>query len=337
MGQSPSTSNRHDNASTRTLHSTSIQSNRPRSFFRRISHRLHNTHPARRFSRPREDMAIYSGSSTTSSVRRATQEATRAAVAVTGPPTANSRTPPSILRHLPSEQSNDEGGELEQRGGHSFLRYLQTPPSRTQETSHEASSTTTSTSQRRMHILLVEYRPHTNTPHQNNYISDNLPRFMRLRRPRSQVSTSSSTDTIQSMPLSMNSQNRTPSLSSSHHPQSEGQWIVYVLNSNQLFPTSLTEDNPTYEDLLLLSQMLGPVRPPTTTQAAVDEGIPVTDWSDDTKNSLKDDQCLVCLDEFVTKQPVRILKCQHVFHRECVDRWLCEGHNSCPVCRGIPV
>jgi hypothetical protein len=97
------------------------------------------------------------------------------------------------------------------------------------------------------------------------------------------------------------------------------------------------DDNPTYEDLLLLTQMLGPARPSTTTQAAVDEAIPAVDWSDDTKKELKDDQCLVCLDEFDLKQSVRILRCHHVFHKECVDRWLCEAHNSCPVCRRIPV
>ncbi|KAI7855657.1 hypothetical protein BDC45DRAFT_505570 [Circinella umbellata] len=87
-----------------------------------------------------------------------------------------------------------------------------------------------------------------------------------------------------------------------------------------------------------LSNIIGPARPVTTTQAAIDAAMPVIPWSDDTKHRMRGtDRCLVCLDDFIPKQSVRVLKCCHVFHQECVDRWLCETHNSCPVCRGVPV
>lgn len=398
MGQSPSTtSSRQDNASTHTLHSSSMishrNSNRPFSFFRRISNRLSSNHPTRRFGQNRANTGtVNSGSSTTSSYRRATQEAARAAAAVTGPPVLNNffmQTPPtqSSSRNSITSATESFWNELitspvfrETNTENSFLRYLQVPLRVQQEinatlddmTTHTATTTTSSSSplpppsspppsstishpqsssasstttsnnaSRRMHILVIEYRSNHNHSNNNNNNSNSnnesssTPsyRFLGLRRPRSQVSTSSSTDTIQSMPLSMNSNNTVPG----QPQQQDGQWMVYVLNNQHTFQTLssslLLDDNASYEDLLWLSNMLGTVRPSTTTQAAVDEAIPVLDWTKD----IKDESCLVCLDEFIVKQPVRVLKCQHVFHRECVDRWLCESHNSCPVCRGVPV
>ncbi|KAI7887204.1 hypothetical protein K492DRAFT_173544 [Lichtheimia hyalospora FSU 10163] len=175
-------------------------------------------------------------------------------------------------------------------------------------------------------------------------------------RPRSTVSTSSSLATLQSMPLSVHS-NRTaaqaqqaappppppPPSSNAAPPQQDttgnndgGQWMIYVLSGQGMSP--VLSDNPSYDDLLWLSNIIGPARPVTTTQAAIDAVTPVIPWSDDTKHRAKGtERCLVCLDDFIPKQSVRVLKCSHVFHQECVDRWLCETHNSCPVCRGIPV
>ncbi|KAG0180799.1 hypothetical protein DFQ29_010119 [Apophysomyces sp. BC1021] len=162
--------------------------------------------------------------------------------------------------------------------------------------------------------------PSSTTPHHPN-----------IRRPRSTVSTTSSLATLQSMPLSLQS-NRTT------QRRESGQWLIYVVSGQQPHPAfSTLSENPTYEDLLWLSNVLGPARPNTTTQAAIDAALPVISWSDDTKKNMTTERCPVCLDDFVLKQPVRVLKCHHVFHMECVDRWLCEAQNSCPVCRGVPV
>ncbi|CAO3685815.1 unnamed protein product [Rhizopus microsporus] len=417
MGQSPSTAaSKHDNASTGTLHSTSIQSNRPMSFFKKISQRIQ---PSRRFSRqnrantaatsttqtattrrnrPSErrtrgmnrqgfSILMNSGSSTTSSVRRATQEATLAAAAVTGPPAL-----PNLIQYIHQIQdyngssrnsvmSSDSTGlfwELsngrvhagdtnpanlgvteneQQTGGTSFLRHLRSahdPENSNGNTSHTtvASSGVSTTSSRRMRILVIEYMQNStqNLTPDNVSISNasiqqppprqpSTPTFGRrllgLRRPRSAISTSSSTETVHSMPLSMHT-----TATGGHGVQQDGQWVVYVLNGQnalQMLSSTLADDNPSYEDLLWLTNIIGPAVPNTTTQAAIDEAVPVVAWSDDTKKEVKDEQCLVCLDEFDLKQPVRILKCRHVFHKECVDRWLCEAHNSCPVCRGVPV
>jgi hypothetical protein len=47
--------------------------------------------------------------------------------------------------------------------------------------------------------------------------------------------------------------------------------------------------------------------------------------------------CAVCLKAFEQKQTkkrvfVKKLKCGHVFHGSCIDKWLARAHN-CPCCR----
>ncbi|XP_030522421.1 RING-H2 finger protein ATL57 [Rhodamnia argentea] len=43
--------------------------------------------------------------------------------------------------------------------------------------------------------------------------------------------------------------------------------------------------------------------------------------------------CAVCLRDFEAEEVVKAIPwCSHVFHAECIDRWLC-AHPSCPVCR----
>ncbi|KAJ7523986.1 hypothetical protein O6H91_18G071800 [Diphasiastrum complanatum] len=43
--------------------------------------------------------------------------------------------------------------------------------------------------------------------------------------------------------------------------------------------------------------------------------------------------CAVCLGEFQEGEKARLLpKCGHVFHLECIDKWLF-SHSTCPLCR----
>jgi hypothetical protein len=46
-----------------------------------------------------------------------------------------------------------------------------------------------------------------------------------------------------------------------------------------------------------------------------------------------DSECAVCLREFVPgEQLARLPACAHLFHRACVERWLCTSR-ECPKCR----
>ena len=123
-------------------------------------------------------------------------------------------------------------------------------------------------------------------------------------------------------------------------------WIIYVLGGNYpenhpiLTTPSLFTDNPTYEDMLLLSQLLGPARPPVAQQNDVDAagGLLTIQNTASGKRVARDMQqdeqgdaistlplepgqsCQVCLEEYTVTQVVRRLKtCGHMFHRICVD------------------
>ena len=44
-------------------------------------------------------------------------------------------------------------------------------------------------------------------------------------------------------------------------------------------------------------------------------------------------ECSICLSEYNDESNIRLLKCEHGFHPECVDIWLKKYNNNCPVCR----
>jgi len=44
------------------------------------------------------------------------------------------------------------------------------------------------------------------------------------------------------------------------------------------------------------------------------------------------EDCSICKDEFCMEEEVTQMPCQHLFHGECLSRWL-KMHNQCPVCR----
>ncbi|VDO28560.1 unnamed protein product [Haemonchus placei] len=44
------------------------------------------------------------------------------------------------------------------------------------------------------------------------------------------------------------------------------------------------------------------------------------------------ERCTVCLCEFETGEEVRNLRCTHIFHVNCIDKWLVYN-KKCPVCR----
>ncbi|CAJ1930155.1 unnamed protein product [Cylindrotheca closterium] len=54
--------------------------------------------------------------------------------------------------------------------------------------------------------------------------------------------------------------------------------------------------------------------------------------------------CVICMEEYVEGDGLRVLPCNHSFHVGCIDRWLSGSHshlecvtNGCPVCKEKPV
>ncbi|KAF3921245.1 hypothetical protein ABW21_db0205442 [Orbilia brochopaga] len=130
-------------------------------------------------------------------------------------------------------------------------------------------------------------------------------------------------------------------------------WIIYVLGGSYpenhpiLTTPSLFTDAPTYEDMMLLSSLIAPVKPPVASREDVESagGLFRVRLGGATDTTLEDgidniqlhvgERCLVCLSDFEDGELCRqLVQCQHVFHRDCIDEWLTTGRNSCPLCRG---
>ena len=55
-----------------------------------------------------------------------------------------------------------------------------------------------------------------------------------------------------------------------------------------------------------------------------------------------DDVCAVCLTGYTQGEQLRVLPCEHFFHKECIDEWLGERRHSewlpsCPLCKALPL
>lgn len=126
-----------------------------------------------------------------------------------------------------------------------------------------------------------------------------------------------------------------------HNPgEGSRSWIIYVLGGSYpenhpiLTTPSLFTDSPTYEDMLLLSTLIGPAKPPVASEEDVAaapglfrirvvEGTVVAEAveGDETVSLASDARCLVCLCDFgVDEEARKLIKCGHLFHRECIDQ-----------------
>ena len=141
--------------------------------------------------------------------------------------------------------------------------------------------------------------------------------------------------------------------------ESTRSWIIYVLggrypeNHPILTTPSLFSDNPTYEDMLLLSSLLGPAKPPVAQQQDVEASgglfrILVAgerllaravheDGDDGFIETLDIDlvqDCQICLSAYNEGEVARRLKgCKHLFHKECIDEvCLPQSSLNCLIC-----
>lgn len=119
----------------------------------------------------------------------------------------------------------------------------------------------------------------------------------------------------------------------------QASWIIYVWggtyppNHPIFMAPSLLTDDPTYEDLLYIQELMGQHKPPIASQNALDRlggELTVT-----TGSALLGDRCAVCLTDFAENDTCRKLACSHTYHQLCIDKWLSESQNTCPLCREV--
>lgn len=48
---------------------------------------------------------------------------------------------------------------------------------------------------------------------------------------------------------------------------------------------------------------------------------------------MHNDRCAICLEDFAPGERIKVLPCRHGFHGECIDPWLSERSDTCPMCK----
>jgi hypothetical protein len=126
-----------------------------------------------------------------------------------------------------------------------------------------------------------------------------------------------------------------------HNPgEGSRSWIIYVLGGSYpenhpiLTTPSLFTDSPTYEDMLLLSTLLGPAKPPVASDDDVASApglliirlvsgglVAEAVEGGEQFNLAVGARCLVCLCDFEEAEEARkLVNCGHLFHRVCIDQ-----------------
>jgi hypothetical protein len=92
----------------------------------------------------------------------------------------------------------------------------------------------------------------------------------------------------------------------------------------QLMTRDITPDD--YELLLALDDNKNDAKKPLKKKKSTlkSEKLKVVDESNSS--------CSICLENFEVGATVKSLKCSHVFHSECLDKWI-EVSNACPLCK----
>ncbi|CAO3677361.1 E3 ubiquitin-protein ligase rnf13 [Rhizopus azygosporus] len=47
----------------------------------------------------------------------------------------------------------------------------------------------------------------------------------------------------------------------------------------------------------------------------------------------EEESCSICLQEYKENDSLRLLPCQHQFHKDCIDAWLLTQNGWCPICK----
>ncbi|KAF8073474.1 hypothetical protein FPV67DRAFT_749065 [Lyophyllum atratum] len=126
-------------------------------------------------------------------------------------------------------------------------------------------------------------------------------------------------------------------------------FLIYVIGGYYPPNHSILNGGPdtlaSLEALLELADLLGHAKPPTVTKEDIEksglETIKSTQLEqyerEEKISSNCTERCLICLDDYQPEDDIRVMKCRHAFHQNCVDKWLETGRNNCPACRSTGV
>lgn len=56
-------------------------------------------------------------------------------------------------------------------------------------------------------------------------------------------------------------------------------------------------------------------------------------WHPHGEGEEEEEDCAVCLSKIGEGEEVRVLRCDHIFHRDCLDKWVGFRNPTCPLCR----
>ncbi|PVU92057.1 hypothetical protein BB561_004054 [Smittium simulii] len=105
--------------------------------------------------------------------------------------------------------------------------------------------------------------------------------------------------------------------------------------------TNLNTCNSKNSNFEVCSNSYNNNNPENGDQKSLDSGIirvgRLTSDSETVIELLSAEKCLVCMEEFGDGEFLRILKCRHGFHADCLANWITKGANRCPVCRAEAV
>lgn len=82
---------------------------------------------------------------------------------------------------------------------------------------------------------------------------------------------------------------------------------------------------------VLLQSFSYPYNP--TTNISTPQELGIRRFQEDELGSSESVECAVCLCKIEEGEEIRELRCDHLFHKVCLDRWMGCGRKTCPLCR----
>ena len=110
--------------------------------------------------------------------------------------------------------------------------------------------------------------------------------------------------------------------------KSEEEYALKAVEQQIMHEICPNPDKMSYEQLLQLEEQVGSVNKGLSKEKI--KNIPEKPFH----KALFDDnlECIICMENFEENEKVKQLYCGHIFHGDCIDKWL-EKEKKCPFCK----